>query len=80
MNSLKQGNGVKISLKQTPGAYHQAKYQSKTANQSLDLKDKRSSSLESHEHRFKFMMDNLYYWVFEMMPLNAYLRHYLNSL
>jgi hypothetical protein len=60
----KQGNGVKISLKQTPGAYQPAKLTSssnKAVNQSIDTKDDRSASLGKHEHRFKFMMDNLYY-------------------
>jgi hypothetical protein len=60
----KPSNGVKISLKQTSGTQQQPKfpnYNIKSANNSFDLKDNRPASLNKHEHRFKFMMDNLNY-------------------
>lgn len=56
--------GGKISLKQTAGAIQQMKlpsYSIKSVNQSYDLKDNRATSLDRHEHRFKFMINNLNY-------------------
>jgi len=62
-NFSKQGNNTKISLKQTSGMYHPVQFPNsnrKTSNNSIDSNN-RPGSLEEHEHRFKFMMDNLYY-------------------
>lgn len=63
-NYSRQVNNTKISLKQTPGLYHPVQFSNsnrKTSNNGIDSTNNRPGSLDKHEHRFKFMMDNLYY-------------------